>query len=224
MKQQDGKPRLFSFTLRDFLIFAAIFICALVLCTLLRRSDISDGFASPVFVLAVLLTSRFTNGYLFGTLAAFLSVIGINYIFTFPYWEFNFTMTGYPLTFFVMLCVSLVTCTMTTKIKQQEQFRMESEREKMRANLLRSVSHDIRTPLLLCVFSRGHKAGAAEQKILRPFQSIFQFFICRHADRKTDARRILTLQPLQQCLRHLAFLHRKASQTGAALAADTAVG
>ena len=145
MKQQDGKPRLFSFTLRDFLIFAAIFICALVLCTLLRRSDISDGFASPVFVLAVLLTSRFTNGYLFGTLAAFLSVIGINYIFTFPYWEFNFTMTGYPLTFFVMLCVSLVTCTMTTKIKQQEQFRMESEREKMRANLLRSVSHDIRT-------------------------------------------------------------------------------
>ena len=147
MKRQDGKPRLFSFTLRDFLIFAAIFICALVLCTLLRRSDISDGFASPVFVLAVLLTSRFTNGYLFGTLAAFLSVIGINYIFTFPYWEFNFTMTGYPLTFFVMLCVSLITCTMTTKIKQQEQFRMESEREKMRANLLRSVSHDIRTPL-----------------------------------------------------------------------------
>ena len=54
MKRQDGKPRLFSFTLRDFLIFAAIFICALVLCTLLRRSDISDGFASPVFVLAVL--------------------------------------------------------------------------------------------------------------------------------------------------------------------------
>ena len=80
MKQQDGKPRLFSFTLRDFLIFAAIFICALVLCTLLRRSDISDGFASPVFVLAVLLTSRFTNGYLFGTLAAFLSVIGFNYM------------------------------------------------------------------------------------------------------------------------------------------------
>ena len=145
MKRQDGKPRLFSFTLRDFLIFAAIFICALVLCTLLRRSDISDGFASPVFVLAVLLISRFTNGYLFGTLAAFLSVIGINYIFTFPYWEFNFTMTGYPLTFFVMLCVSLITCTMTTKIKQQEQFRMESEREKMRANLLRSVSHDIRS-------------------------------------------------------------------------------
>ena len=36
---------------------------------------------------------------------------------------------------------------MTTKIKEQERLRIESEKEKMRANLLRSVSHDIRTPL-----------------------------------------------------------------------------
>ena len=175
MKRQDGKPRLFSFTLRDFLIFAAIFICALMLCTLLRRSDISDGFASPVFVLAVLLTSRFTNGYLFGTLAAFLSVIGINYIFTFPYWEFNFTMTGYPLTFFVMLCVSLITCTMTSRIKQQESIRMEIEKEKMRANLLRSVSHDIRTPLSMVM---GY-AGQLEENPALPEQARKQAAIIR---------------------------------------------
>ena len=167
MKRQDGKPRLFSFTLRDLLISAAIFICALALCILLRRLDSSDGFAAPVFVLAVLLISRFTNGYVFGTLAAILSVVGINYIFTFPYWEFNFTMTGYPLTFLVMLCVSLVTCTMTTKIKQQEQFRMESEREKMRANLLRSVSHDIRTPLTSIV---GATSAVLETPDLSPEQ------------------------------------------------------
>ena len=167
MKRQEGKPRLFSFTLRDLLISAAILACALALCILLRRSDINDSFASPVFVLAVLLISRFTNGYLFGTLAAFLSVFGINYIFTFPYWEVNFTMTGYPLTFFVMLCVSLVTCTMTTKIKQQEQFRMESEREKMRANLLRSVSHDIRTPLTSIV---GSTSAVLETPDLSPAQ------------------------------------------------------
>lgn len=138
MKQQDGKPRLFSFTLRDFLIFAAIFIChwySAPCCA--ARTSVT---ASPLrYLFSRCCSPRASRtGYLFGTLAAFLSVIGINYIFTFPYWEFNFTMTGYPLTFFVMLCVSLVTCTMTTKIKQQEQFRMESEREKMRANLLRS--------------------------------------------------------------------------------------
>lgn len=147
MPQNQNRVPLFPFTFRDFLIFIGIFACAVELCILLRMADSSDGFASPVFVLAVLLISRFTNGYLFGTLAAILSVIGINYIFTYPYWEFNFTLAGYPLTFLTMLGVSLITCTMTTKIKQQERLRAEGEKEKMRANLLRSVSHDIRTPL-----------------------------------------------------------------------------
>lgn len=147
MQKKNAKENLFTFTFRDFLIFLGIFACAVELCILLRMADSTDGFASPVFVLAVLLISRFTNGYLFGTIAAVLSVIGINYIFTYPYWEFNFTLSGYPLTFLTMLGVSLVTCTMTTKIKKQERLRTEGEKEKMRANLLRSVSHDIRTPL-----------------------------------------------------------------------------
>ena len=43
--------------------------------------------------------------------------------------------------------VSIITCTLTTQDKQQERLRAENEKEKMRANLLRSVSHDIRTPL-----------------------------------------------------------------------------
>ena len=47
----------------------------------------------------------------------------------------------------VMLVVSFMTSTLTTRIKKQEQLRMESETEKMRANLLRAVSHDLRTPL-----------------------------------------------------------------------------
>ena len=49
----------------------------------------------------------------------------------------------------VMLVVSFMTSTLTTRIKKQEQLRMESETEKMRANLLRAVSHDLRTPLTL---------------------------------------------------------------------------
>ena len=53
-------------------------------------ADSIDGFAYPIFVLAVLLVSRLTTGYIFGILAALFSVIGINYIFTYPYWAFNF--------------------------------------------------------------------------------------------------------------------------------------
>ena len=128
-------------------IFCALFGSAVLLCILLHMASSSEGFAYSIFILTVLLISRFTTGYLFGTLAAVLSVVGTNYIFTYPYWAVNFTLSGYPLTFLTMLVVSLVTCTMTTKIKRQEDLRIEAAREKMRANLLRSVSHDIRTPL-----------------------------------------------------------------------------
>ena len=47
----------------------------------------------------------------------------------------------------VMLIVAVMTCTLTTKIKIQQAIKAEAEKEKMRANLLRAVSHDLRTPL-----------------------------------------------------------------------------
>lgn len=147
------KIRWFPFSWRDFLISVGILLCAAELCILLRMVEPSGEFASLIFVLAVLLVSRLTTGYLFGLSASMLGVIGVNYIFTYPYLEINFTIAGYPLTFLTMLLVSIITCTMTTQIKQQEQLRVENEREKMRANLLRSVSHDIRTPLTSIVGS-----------------------------------------------------------------------
>lgn len=149
MKFKSPKPsHIFSFSWRDLLVSAAIFLCATGVCYLLHEmADTTDGFASPVYVLAVLLISRFTNGYLFGLIAAVLGVIGVNYVFTYPYMAFNFTISGYPLTIFTFLVVSLVTSALTTNSKEQDRLRMENEKVKMRADLLRSVSHDIRTPL-----------------------------------------------------------------------------
>ena len=113
--------------------------------------DSSDVFVALIFECAVVLVSRFTDGYLFGLLASFLGVVGVNWIFTYPYMQLNFTISGYPLTFLVMLAVSVVVSALTTQIKQQEKLRAEAEKEKMRGNLLRAVSHDIRTPLTAIV-------------------------------------------------------------------------
>lgn len=81
-----------------------------------------------IFVLTVVITARLTEGYRYGVAASFVGVICVNYVFTYPYWEFNFTISGYPLTFFTMLSVSLIVSTLTSQIKQQEQLRMETER------------------------------------------------------------------------------------------------
>lgn len=107
-----------------------------------------------VYITALVLTARFTNGYFCGIAASLVSVVGINYLFTYPYFQVNFTLTGYPVTFIFTLVISLVVSTMTSRIKEQadalverEKLLMDAEKEKMRANLLRSVSHDLRTPL-----------------------------------------------------------------------------
>ena len=139
--------RVFPFCWRDLLITIGIFLLASVLCILLQLADGTEGFASPVFVLAVLLVSHLTTGYLFGFIASVAGVICVNFVFTYPYWAVNFTITGYPITFLSFLAVSIITCTLTKQVRQQSDLRAENEKEKMQANLLRSVSQDIRTPL-----------------------------------------------------------------------------
>lgn len=139
--------QLFPFSLRDTATTVLFFALAIAVCAVLRMTNSGDGFASPVFVLAVLLVSRFTNGYLFGLISAVLGVVCVNYVFTYPYFEIDFTIAGYPLSFLAFLMVSVITCALTTQAKQKEELRVENEKVKMRANLLRSVSHDIRTPL-----------------------------------------------------------------------------
>lgn len=143
--------QLFPFSWRDLGVSLGFLGLAAILCALLRMIDSSDVFVALIFECAVVLVSRFTDGYLFGLLASFLGVVGVNWIFTYPYMQLNFTISGYPLTFLVMLAVSVVVSALTTQIKQQEKLRAEAEKEKMRGNLLRAVSHDIRTPLTAIV-------------------------------------------------------------------------
>ncbi len=134
----------------------ALFLAAATLISFWFFNTVPENSANIAlaYITALVLTARFTNGYLYGIAASLASVAGINYLFTYPYFQVNFTLTGYPVTFVFTLAIALVVSTMTTRIKEQadalierEKLLMEAEKEKMRANLLRSVSHDLRTPL-----------------------------------------------------------------------------
>lgn len=137
----------FKLSMKDSLITLIILLITAALCFALKFIDHTAAYASMVFILAVFLISRLTHGYLYGITSSFLSVLLVNFIFTYPYFEFNFTLSGYPVTIICMLAVSIVTSTLTTQIKSQENIKIEAEREKTRSNLLRAVSHDLRTPL-----------------------------------------------------------------------------
>lgn len=100
-----------------------------------------------IFTLAVFLISLFTDGYVYGIIASMLSVLIQNFVFTYPYLAFNFTIPENMISAIIMLAISMMTCALTTKVMQQEKVKAEIDKEKMRANLLRAVSHDLRTPL-----------------------------------------------------------------------------
>lgn len=102
---------------------------------------------TTIFVFAVFLVSLFTEGCLYGVLAAFIGTVAVNYAFTFPYFAFNFTVPVNIISGLVMIAIAVLTSMLTTQLKQHEAMKAESEKERMRANLLRGVSHDLRTPL-----------------------------------------------------------------------------
>ena len=107
-----------------------------------------------IYILAVFLTARYTTGYLYGLFASLFGVVCVNFLFTYPFFQLDFTLTGYPITFVAMFTISSVTSALTSNMKVQakllsehDKMLMDAEKEKMRANLLRAMSHDLRTPL-----------------------------------------------------------------------------
>ena len=100
-----------------------------------------------IFVLGVFLISWRTRGYFWGVTASLVSVLAVNWAFTYPYWAFDLISPECISAAVVMLVVSVMTGTLTTRLKQQEKLKAEAEKERMRGNLLRAVSHDLRTPL-----------------------------------------------------------------------------
>ena len=140
MKQR--KPRI-----RDVIITLGILALCFVVSLLLQDVfDIPEQVTTS-FAFAVFLVSLLTDGYTYGLIAAFASVLLVNYAFTFPYFSFNFLIRSNFFSAVVMTVIAVLTSALTTKIKRQEAMKAESEMERMRANLLRAISHDLRSPL-----------------------------------------------------------------------------
>jgi len=113
-----------------------------------------------IYILALILIALKTSGYFYGIGASLFCVAAVNYFFSYPYNMIDFSLAGYPVTFIGMLAISIITSTTTTSLKRQRQAIAErekalfdAEQEKLRANLLRAVSHDLRTPLTTIIGS-----------------------------------------------------------------------
>ena len=133
--------------IRDSLLTAVIMAAAFGTSFLLGDVLDIDEHITTLFAFAVFITSLVTDGFVYGIVAAVTGVIAINYAFTYPYFNMDFTVPESIFSAIVMLIISFLTSMFTTRLKKWESLKAEGERERMRANLLRAVSHDLRTPL-----------------------------------------------------------------------------
>ncbi len=139
--------RKFAAHIKNTLITLVTLCLCFALCLALQYMFKNNTLISAIFVLGVFLISILTSQYIYGIISALLSVLAVNFAFTFPFFAFNFTIPENIISACILLVVTMLTCGLTAKVRHQETIKAESEKERMRANLLRAVSHDLRTPL-----------------------------------------------------------------------------
>ena len=155
------------------ILVTVLFLCAAYLISgLLIGHTGGENNSALVFVLAVVFISLLTTGYRYGILASVVGGFCINYFFMIPYAAFSLSYSGYPVAMLSMVAISCVVCALTARVKLQASeavrrekntkalyelneklnqeksaIQLESARETIRSNILRAVSHDLRTPL-----------------------------------------------------------------------------
>ena len=130
----------------DILLTVLILAASFGIGVLFQKIDVWEQITT-LFAFSVFLISLITDGYLYGIISAILSVFIINYTFTYPYFDMDFSTSSSIISGIIMLIISILTSAFTTKMKEWQRLKAEGEKERMRANLLRAVSHDLRTPL-----------------------------------------------------------------------------
>jgi len=132
---------------KDAVFSLSMLVLTFVLNLLMQEWFHTQSLIPMIFVLGVFLISWRTQGYFWGIASSLVSVLAVNYAFTFPFYAFDLITPECLSSAIVMLIVSVLTGTLTTQIKHQEKIKAEMDRERMRGNLLRAISHDLRTPL-----------------------------------------------------------------------------
>lgn len=137
----------YKLKLKDFFFSVVVLALTFLLSFLIQFIFQTDTLVPTIFVLGVFFVSLKTEGYFWGVMASLIGVMLVNFAFTMPYFEIDLITPVNTFAAIVMLVIAIMTSALTTQVKQQEKIKAESEKERMRGNLLRAVSHDLRTPL-----------------------------------------------------------------------------
>ncbi|MGE4412130.1 MAG: DUF4118 domain-containing protein [Candidatus Caldatribacteriota bacterium] len=118
---------------RTIMIYWAITIGLNITATLISLLIQHWGFTEVnfvlVYILSVLLTSRYTKGYTYGIVASVISMLSFNFFFTQPLYTFNVDDTTYIFTFVILLIVAIFTSALTSKLIYSKELANKREKQ-----------------------------------------------------------------------------------------------
>ena len=104
-------------SVRDLLITAGILSCITLIGFFFLQLDFARYNIIMLYMLGVLFTALCTSGYTCGVLGSIASVALYNFFLTEPRLTFHAYDPGYQVTFALMLTSAIITCTLTTRLK-----------------------------------------------------------------------------------------------------------
>ena len=149
---------------KAFSVFKDSAICIVVLtaATLagyaFKAFQLADADIIMLYIIAVLVISIFTSKMCFCLISSLVGVMLFNCFFTYPKFSLSVHDAGYLVTFVTMFITAFIAGTLANKLKrniliaeqnarEKEEAALLAQNEQLRADMLRSISHDLRTPL-----------------------------------------------------------------------------
>lgn len=111
----------FSLSWTDTIKTAIVLCLATLISIVLNDIGVGSQNISMLYILSVVVVSRITSGYVYGIFSSVVGMFGYSAIFTYPYFTFNIMKNGFPLTFFIMLLIAIITSALTVRNKMQNQ-------------------------------------------------------------------------------------------------------
>lgn len=142
---------------KEFLLYTLLLTCSVgagtIIGAVFKFFHVPETNTVVVYIFFVVLSTSFVKkyAYAYGVVAAIVSTCAYNIFFTEPYFDISVNDPTYVITFLVMLVISIIIGTLTTRVRTNaqrvKQKELEVEQERYQVNLLRAISHDLRTPL-----------------------------------------------------------------------------
>jgi two-component system sensor histidine kinase KdpD len=158
LSDKKKKKNAYISVLKDFGISLIILAAATIAGYLFKLGGLTDSNIIMLYIIAVLVISILTSKIYYCLGSSIVGVLVFNYLFTYPEFSFSAHDAGYPVTFLTMFITALIAGTLANKLKrntliaeqnarEKEEAALLAQNEQLRANMLRTISHDLRTPL-----------------------------------------------------------------------------